>query len=631
MRVALLTPYWRPVQGGVTTYVAGLAAELGRTPGTQVLVLAREGAGPGAHEVGGAPREFARRALPELERFKPEVLHAHGHWYCLDAALRFRTRHRRARVVFTAHTAFGPLPLVKRLALRRLLSRADHVTAVSLDLLRQTLEDVRFRARTRVTPPGVSSMVASAAAAAAFRRERGLEGRRLVAWLGPLVHREKVRGLEHLVRAVRLVRGKLPEVILVVAGDGELRAQVEALARRELGDAAVFLGRVNAPATVLTATDVVAHVSFQEGLPLALLEAMACGRPILATAVGGIPEVLADGRNGVLSTGEVGDVAARLEALLAGPDAARRLGAQAARDAAIRWNWVAATRRFLPLYGAAAPRRVVVTVDLEKDYHTEGESWRGVDEGLPRMLEVFARHGVRAHVFATADLTRHHAEALRRLVREGHLLGCHAESHDVAYLSSKPPAWQARTLARATEALEACTGRRPDGFRAPNFSANGATLRALARLRYRYDSSVLPGRVVRLKRAIPILDHLVAPRDPYVPSEMDPALPGRSRLVEFPVTENPLAPGGPIGLGFLHAYGVEKALEAVSRSAGDPCVFLIHPWELVEPPRGRAPPWMKAGCRPDPAPLDAFLSRVGAEHTFTTFDEELAGLSPPRP
>ncbi|MEK6852200.1 MAG: polysaccharide deacetylase family protein, partial [Candidatus Thermoplasmatota archaeon] len=123
--------------------------------------------------------------------------------------------------------------------------------------------------------------------------------------------------------------------------------------------------------------------------------------------------------------------------------------------------------------------------------------FRGIEDGLPKLLSLFEKHGVRANFFATSDLCSRHPDALREIVRRGHVLGCHGESHDVAYLSSRSYRWQVASIRRATESLEACTGVRPRGFRAPNFSANGATIRALERLGYDYDSSVLPGRVVR--------------------------------------------------------------------------------------------------------------------------------------
>jgi peptidoglycan/xylan/chitin deacetylase (PgdA/CDA1 family) len=262
----------------------------------------------------------------------------------------------------------------------------------------------------------------------------------------------------------------------------------------------------------------------------------------------------------------------------------------------------------------------VVTVDLERDYHAPPGSFRGVTEAWPKLSDLFDRHAIRTHVFATSDLTVSHPEELRRIAR-GHELGCHGESHDVEYLSSKPYEWQLASIRRATEALERCTGVRPRAFRAPNFSANGDTIRALQELGYRCDSSVLPGRVVRKWGVLKLLDFLVAPRDPYRPSLEDPARPGDSFLWEIPVAENPLSLGGPIGLGYVHAYGVEKALEAVARSAADPCVILIHPWELLDPPpEGRGPAWMQRGCSSDPARLDEFLRRLRQEHEVATFD-----------
>ncbi|HEV8594929.1 MAG TPA: hypothetical protein VGR51_05305 [Thermoplasmata archaeon] len=69
---------------------------------------------------------------------------------------------------------------------------------------------------------------------------------------------------------------------------------------------------------------------------------------------------------------------------------------------------------------------------------------------------------------------------------------------------------------------------------------------------------------------------------------------------------------------------MDRALEAVSLAPGYPVVFLIHPWELVDPPPGKIPAWMKTGCTADPAKLDAFLGRLRGEHEVTTFDAVLA-------
>lgn len=625
----MVTPYWYPVRGGVTTYVHELAAELRDMHGFDVSVVAREGRDEaGVSVVGGTAMQFISRALRELERLRPDVVHAHGHWYALRAGLQYRRRHPGTRVVFTLHTPFPPRAWWRRYGLRTLLSSADFVTGVSADLLGTTIRTLGVRTRTRVTHPGVSIPSTDAHAVEDFLRTSGLGDRRpIVGYLGQLVWDEKARGVAHLVRAMKTVRASVPSATLVVAGSGPRRKALEDLAAGEVPGGVVFLGDVPDPVPrFYRAIDLYAHISFQEGLPLAVLEAMACESPVVASPIGGIPEVVRDGQNGFLVSGEPAEVAARIVEILSSPELAERLVANAKADVAHRFSWKRAGERFLPLYGARSRHRVVITVDLERDYHTIAPSFRGVEEAMPRILTLLEEHGIRATVFTTSDLCDRFPELLRDIMRRGHALGCHGENHDVEYLSSKRYEWQIESLRRATGAVERCTGIRPIGFRAPNFSVNGDTIRALEELGYKYDSSVLPGRVVKARRFLARLDFRTAPRDPYRLSHDDPTLPGASSLWELPLAENPFAPGGPIGLGYVNAYGVARTLDAVARSAADPCVFLVHPWELADPPSDPIPQWMRSACTSDASRFDDFLAQLRQEHDITTLDAELAGI-----
>jgi len=630
-RVAFVTPYWYPILGGPTTYVAGLAAELRDAHGIEVLVLAREGSAEGAEVVGGTRADFSRKVVARLEGFRPEVVHAHAHWYALQAALRYRARHRSTRVVFTLHTAFPSGSPVRRAALARLLSRADFVTAVSRDLLETTLRDFRFDTRVAVTRPGTSLRAASAAAVSRYRKEIGPPSGPLVTFLGQLVYGPKSRGVGRLIEAMARVRAVMPEAVLVVLGDGPHRASLESQAARTVPGGARFLGAVLDVAPALGATSVYAHISLQEGLPLAILEAMACGAPVVATDTGGIPEVVREGRTGFLVRDDPAEIADRILRVLKDPGLAQALARSGKESVAEDWRWPRAAQRILPVYGLhGGRRRIVLTADLERDFAAATTSHRGMDEGLPALLDLLHRHGMPLHSFATSDLADRYADVLRGLLRRGDTLGCHAESHDVQYLSAKPLSWQREMIARATRALEKATGMRPDTFRAPNFSANGATIRALAEAGYRVDASVLPGRVVRRGRVLRILDFRTAPREPYFTAKGDPARSGDSGVLEVPVTENPDSLGGPIGLGYLNSYGVDATLDAIARSVGDPTVFLIHPWEFVDPPAGRVPEWMRQGCRTDVKRFDAFLTRLGKEHEVITLGNVVDGLTPRR-
>jgi len=623
MRVAMVTPYWYPVRGGLTTFVSQLADELRTRKAWQVDVIAKEGNPPGAIVVGGGPWRFAWRAWRELERIGPDVVHAHGHWYALLAGIRYRRRHPDTRLVFTIHTEFANDSLVRRLGLRRLMSRADFVTGVSEDLLARTIRSYQPATRIRVTRPGVEIPAIGADLIEEFRGRSGLVGRNpLVAFVGPLAYQAKVEGVSHLIRAMRTVRARHPNAALVIAGDGPLRAPLEARTAREDPGLCMFLGSVDNPTVLMAASDIYAHISFQEGLPLAILEAMAVGTPVVASRVGGIPEVVRNGETGILVSGDPGEIARGLFRLIDSPAIARRLAAAARTAAESRFPWNVASETFVPLYGGTTKHRVLVTADLEQDYGVASRTYRGVEEGLPKLLALFERHGIVADFFVTADLCDAFPDRLKEVIRRGHTVGCHGESHGVAYYSAMPFAWQLESIRRATAAIDACVGVRPVGFRAPNFSANGGTIAALDRLGYEYDSSVLPGRIVR-KNGRTVLDFLAAPRDPYHPSRDNAAWSGDSRIWEFPVTENPLALGGPIGLGFVNAFGVDRTFEGLGPSVGTPSIFLIHPWEMIEPPP-KGPAWMRTGCTPDTTKLDAFLRRLSEDHEPTTMDRELA-------
>jgi glycosyltransferase involved in cell wall biosynthesis len=124
------------------------------------------------------------------------------------------------------------------------------------------------------------------------------------------------KGHATLIEAMALLRPRVPEARLVIAGDGELRPALEALVReRGLCDRVVFAGFRRDLDCLLPAFSVFCLSSHLEGLGTSLLDAMAFGLPVVATATGGIPEAVEDGRTGRLVP--PGDPPALAEALLA--------------------------------------------------------------------------------------------------------------------------------------------------------------------------------------------------------------------------------------------------------------------------------------------------------------------------
>lgn len=172
---------------------------------------------------------------------------------------------------------------------------------------------------------GELSVAAVAPAPAALPRERPL--------IGVVARLEPVKGVAHLVRATARLADEHPEVHVVVVGSGSQERALRDLAiELRVQDRIAWLGRVRHIAPVLAALDVVVMPSLSEGLGIVALEAMALGKPVVASAVGGLVEVIADGETGLLVTpADPAALASAIGALLADRERARAMGAAGLR------------------------------------------------------------------------------------------------------------------------------------------------------------------------------------------------------------------------------------------------------------------------------------------------------------
>jgi glycosyltransferase involved in cell wall biosynthesis len=180
-------------------------------------------------------------------------------------------------------------------------------------LLRSTL--TRSEARTRLGLPVHGSLV-------------GIVGR-LVA----------VKDVDCFLDAAARLAHVRDDATFVVAGDGELRASLEARGRELLGPRVRFLGWVGDLAALYAALDVVVLTSLNEGTPVALIEAGAAARPVVATRVGGVPSVVTNGVTGTLvPPRQPQGVATQVLQLLEHTDLARSFGEAGRRQMAERFD-----------------------------------------------------------------------------------------------------------------------------------------------------------------------------------------------------------------------------------------------------------------------------------------------------
>jgi glycosyltransferase involved in cell wall biosynthesis len=308
----------------------GPGAEVGRAAARLGLPVRYAGMG-GRLSPGGL-----LRLAGLIRALHPRLLHVHGYKATVLAVPAARLLRVPAVATFHTHARHdihAPRGVVA--VEGKILRTLPGVAAVSQPVRRE-LEDRGVRPeRIRVIPNGIEvepDRLASSPGAPLPG------GRPALAVVGRLIERKNV---QVLLRAVARLREAHPELTVLLAGEGPYRAELERLAGDlDLGHAVRFLGFVEDVRPLLRASDLFVLPSATEGMPISVLEAMACGTPIVATRVGSIPDVARDGREALLV--EPGSVDALADAL-----------GHALADAALRARLAASAReRLLAEYTA---------------------------------------------------------------------------------------------------------------------------------------------------------------------------------------------------------------------------------------------------------------------------------------
>jgi glycosyltransferase involved in cell wall biosynthesis len=293
-------------RGGAERQLALLVPEL-RSRGFDPVVATLRHRGPNFEDLQaqGVPTEFAamrsrfdvlglRRAY-RLWRLRPDVVFSSSvDAQVLGQLIAFRAR---ARHLTVEHGGAGiPRAFHRRLLVRLIARKVDRVVAVSASQLPE-LHQLGFPpGRIRVIPNGIPPPVFERAPDA-VRAELGVEPRDVVALLVATLRPEK--RADSFVEAVIRAHAREPRLRGIVVGGGPELERIRALAAAEPGVVRVLGDRVDVP-DLLRAADLVCLASSFEGLPLIVLEAMAVGRPVVATAVGGVAEAVASGQTGWL-------------------------------------------------------------------------------------------------------------------------------------------------------------------------------------------------------------------------------------------------------------------------------------------------------------------------------------------
>lgn len=375
LNVLVLTDYFLPhASGGVERAAYEVSRRIAEQGHAVTVLTFRRGGAPAVEQMDGLSvvrvsaldlshlvgiqLSVSLHVWPAIRRIikqrRIDVVHAHGLFFHASLAGAVLGRLLGVPVVTTAHVgslkSIGGVAsrlsaLYQGTAGRLILASSKEVIAVSEAVAEHVQRQGAERRKINVIANGVDAEHYSPAA------QRGHTGGPRMIFVGRLITN---KGPQHLLDALPEVIDRFPAAECWFVGDGPLRRELERRAREAgLERNVSFLGERDDVPDLLRQSDVFVRPSLSEGLPLAVLEAMASGLPVLATPVGGTPELVEDDATGFLI--EPSDVSAlkdRLVRLLGDEDLRENMGRRG-RQAAVDYDWDFIGRRTLDVYQRA--------------------------------------------------------------------------------------------------------------------------------------------------------------------------------------------------------------------------------------------------------------------------------------
>ncbi len=286
-----------------------------------------------------SPIGIAYRLAKALRKIRPDVVHTHKYKDSFIGTLVAKSLGVRhvVRVVHGLPEPFNGLGNAKMLAytaVDRLITDwfVDRVLAVSLDIEKVL---IRMYGSNRVScihnGIDLSAVQVTTPKEALRRKWQIAEDAVVIGTVGRLV---PVKGHFILMEATRILQASIKNMTLVLVGDGPLRKDLEANAKRlSLEKFVIFAGQQDQSYDFMNMMDVFVLPSLHEGIPMVLLEALALQRPVVATRVGGIPEVIShDSCGKLVEVGDAADLAKNLKELIEMPDKARAFALEGRRQ-----------------------------------------------------------------------------------------------------------------------------------------------------------------------------------------------------------------------------------------------------------------------------------------------------------
>lgn len=298
-----------------------------------------------------------RRLISILRHQTPDLLHIHNSYFHASPYLPAVARLAGIRRVIVTEQSNHPVcPSSFGVARKWLMSRMVDMTIAVSNAVRDTLINkyhfptltVRV-IRNAVDVNTIANRVTQVDLVA-MRESFGFSPEEVI--VGTVANLRHEKGVNYLVDSIPLILQVLPNVRLIVLGEGDQRTEIETIIQNHgLVDRVILKGWCADVVPVLAIMDVFVLPSVIEGFPLTILEAMAAGRPIVATAVGGTPEAITDHQTGILvPPADVPALAKAIIEVLTHRDLAEKIRRNSQAEAVSKHGTEAMMKSYLALY-----------------------------------------------------------------------------------------------------------------------------------------------------------------------------------------------------------------------------------------------------------------------------------------
>lgn len=290
------------------------------------------------------------RSLFKQER--PDVIHTHN----IDPYLYGTLAAKMSGVRAVIHTEHSNIPMNKWW-----LARAERFLSwMSHKIVADSKKVGNFLVKQQNIPPQHILVIYNGVDMDKFKREMSVIEKKATLGINSstkviicVANLLPVKNHKMLLRAFRRVLDVFPDIVLLLAGDGKCRVELEAMSKElNLSDNALFLGRRNDIPELVSTADVFALSSVSEGLPISVLEALAAGKPVVITDVGGNSEIIQDGITGgyLVTAGDAEGMAERIIELLSDRQKALELGAHGGKRIEEKFSLVNMVEQYQQLY-----------------------------------------------------------------------------------------------------------------------------------------------------------------------------------------------------------------------------------------------------------------------------------------